>query len=458
MKNRLSLILPFTALLTACGSDKSDPEPDVLMFAAQETQQSGYEPWVTDGTEIGTFKLKEINDAEDSNPQWPVRLNGQWLFAADDGVNGLELWVSNGTEAGTKLLKDLNPSGSADVRYMTTFKGKVYFSANDGVNGDEIWVTDGTQAGTYMFKDLQTGANGSYPFGFTVAGGYLYFTATIDDSRMLLATNGGNEEGDTAIVTTSNDVEFGLPNALTAYRNGVIFTASSFEYGYEPYFVEGRTAKRIADINPGIGSGYPSKFQVINDKVVFVANDNIHGAELWVYDGVNAPQLLNDLSLGDKATSFKRFMVFKDKLFFTATVEDPERADSGPYELFATTGNLDDVVLIKGGLTSNQFDLLGSNKEHLFLMGKYAGKRYLWVSKGDTGSTMPLTVTDLSDLSPVASVVNDMLIFVGGSESYGFEPWVSNGTADSTKLLKDINLDAGSSFPEIKLRGLSPGY
>lgn len=456
MKTLLSLILPCAAvLLTACGSGgKSDPIPSTLMFAAQESEQSDYEPWITDGTEAGTFKLKEINDAEGSSPQYPVKLNGKWLFSAEDDVHGSELWVSDETEAGTQLLKDINTSGNSGARYMTLFKGKVYFTADDGVNGAELWVTDGTAAGTQMYMDLYTGADGSYPYGLVVSGGYLYFLADSGDGRTLWATTGGSENNATARVSMTGNEEFGPSSYITPYRNGLMLSASSDAYGSEPYFVSGLRAKRIGDIYPSTGSSYSSRFYVVNDKVVFVAKDDEHGRELWVYDGTNAPQLLSDLSPGVDDTSFSGFKVLNNQLLFTATVNDANRPDSSELELFATKGNVNDISLVKGGSDSNGFRILAATRNTVFLEGDYQDKSYLWVSKGDTGSTIPLTVGELSDLVPTGVVVNDRFIFVGFNETYGYELWVSDGTVAGTKLLKDISLDANSSYPELILSGL----
>ena len=100
-----------------------------LLFSADDGS-AGRELWVTDGTALGTRLVRDINAGPgDSDPggnpvvsyfgprTYPAsgfsELDGRLIFQADDGVNGNELWATDGTEAGTYLVKDINPGGGA---------------------------------------------------------------------------------------------------------------------------------------------------------------------------------------------------------------------------------------------------------------------------------------------------------------------------------------------------------
>jgi ELWxxDGT repeat protein len=85
-------------------------------------------------------------------------------FSAYTEDTGFELWRSDGTEAGTFLVKDIWPGtqGSTPM-YLVSFKGKVFFSADDASYGREWWMSDGTEAGTRLLKDIQVGAGTSVP-------------------------------------------------------------------------------------------------------------------------------------------------------------------------------------------------------------------------------------------------------------------------------------------------------
>jgi len=89
-----------------------------LYFSAYHPDD-GEELWVTDGTKTGTKLVKDIRDGDKgSNPtQFAFSsdsgyrftpINGRLYFGADDGESGYELWVTDGTEAGTGRVIDIN--------------------------------------------------------------------------------------------------------------------------------------------------------------------------------------------------------------------------------------------------------------------------------------------------------------------------------------------------------------
>ena len=74
---------------------------------------SGSELWKSDGTASGTALVKDIypgndnfGDVASSNPANLTEFNGALYFSATDG-NGTELWKSDGTELGTLKVKDI---------------------------------------------------------------------------------------------------------------------------------------------------------------------------------------------------------------------------------------------------------------------------------------------------------------------------------------------------------------
>jgi ELWxxDGT repeat protein len=177
------------------------PAPTFLVLAANDGV-SGIELWRTDGTAGGTVQVKDINANPGASsfpgeggtlfPSEFVFFNGVWFFSADDGVTGPELWKSDGTAVGTMRVKDINPSSGAgsSPKGFTVFNNALYFSASDGGTGVELWRTDGTEGGTVRVKDIAPGVGSvggilaplsSSPSGFTVFNNALYFSA--DDGR-----------------------------------------------------------------------------------------------------------------------------------------------------------------------------------------------------------------------------------------------------------------------------------
>jgi ELWxxDGT repeat protein len=65
----------------------------VLVFAAADGI-SGLEPWRSDGTAAGTFRLGDIAAGPAASSPGPFSVVGeQVLFWADDGIHGRELWA-----------------------------------------------------------------------------------------------------------------------------------------------------------------------------------------------------------------------------------------------------------------------------------------------------------------------------------------------------------------------------
>jgi ELWxxDGT repeat protein len=122
---------------------------------------NGYELWKSDGTENGTVMVKDINPGSQSSmfsssdTQPLTAIDNILYFYANDGVNGRELWRSDGTDAGTFMIKDIYPgsSNSSFPRSFVKFNNTIYFIANDNM-GSALWTTDGTDAGTVKVTTL----------------------------------------------------------------------------------------------------------------------------------------------------------------------------------------------------------------------------------------------------------------------------------------------------------------
>jgi ELWxxDGT repeat protein len=102
------------------------------------------------------------------------------VFFPKDGVHGAEPWRSDGTEAGTWLIRDIYP-GPFDGVYvpeLAVMDGIAYFTARGRHHrGVELWRTDGTSRGTWMLRDIAPTPADSGPSGLTVAGHTLFFAA-----------------------------------------------------------------------------------------------------------------------------------------------------------------------------------------------------------------------------------------------------------------------------------------
>ena len=112
--------------------------------------------------------VKDINIAGDAEPRNLTNIQGTLYFAADDGNFGRELWKSDGTEVGTVRVKDINIGLDNAIEQVTSGKyidsyeplrfsdGRFLFGADDSL-GIEPWVSNGTETGTTRIQDVNVG-------------------------------------------------------------------------------------------------------------------------------------------------------------------------------------------------------------------------------------------------------------------------------------------------------------
>ena len=233
--------------------------------------------WITDGTEAGTYKLKDTNDGEGGMPYVVGAVGNAVLFTSYSSEYGRELWTTDGTVSGTQLLKDITPGLSyKGPDWFCTYANKVYFSADDGTNGFELWVTDGTSSGTTMVADINSGAGDSNPM------------------------------------------------TLTVFDNLMFFTANDGVHGKELWVSDGTAAGTtiVKDINVGLGDGFDSRlvleFFEFENELIFRATDGVHGQELWVSDGTSSgTQMIVDSSPGNDSWDMWTFFQLGDSMFLS---------------------------------------------------------------------------------------------------------------------------------------------
>ncbi|PTL80395.1 ELWxxDGT repeat protein [Vitiosangium sp. GDMCC 1.1324] len=152
------------------------------LFFSAEDESSGGELWRSDGTAMGTVRVKDIRPgSEGSSPSHLTVVGRRLFFSADDGASGRELWVSNGSASGTTLFADLERGGAgSSPEELTAIEGHLFFSAETAGHGREPWVTDGTRSGTVALEELSAGPSSSNPGSFVRSGWDVFFAAEDD--------------------------------------------------------------------------------------------------------------------------------------------------------------------------------------------------------------------------------------------------------------------------------------
>ncbi|MBX6374864.1 MAG: hypothetical protein IRZ13_11595 [Acetobacteraceae bacterium] len=185
-------------------------------------------------------------------------------------------------------------------------------------------------------------------------------------------------------------------------------------------------------------------------RVVFAANDGTNGVELWITDGTpDGTVLLKDIAPSSLSSYPSHFAGLPGGRFVFV-------ADDGTYgtELWVSDGTADGTYLLKdiapgaysgiyAGVESYfSFAALGDGRL-VFAASDDINGYELWVTDGTADGTY--LVKDInpgpssSDIRSFGRLGDGRLVFTAFHDEYGLELWVTDGTEAGTYLLKDIN-------------------
>ena len=247
-----------------------------IFFA--KTPAAGIEPWVYDDALGQASLLKDIRPGtypSGSEYQDTIAFGNRAFFIADDGF-GNALWKSDGTSAGTVRLAS---SSSAGVAATST---ALFY-----VTGGALWKTDGTAAGSSLVRAFD-GVH--YPL--VSAGNRVFFKAEVGGSGADLWVSDGTAAG-TAMVKKVGPPGIAFTNPFDLYRLGDHLQFKVIDAAHPIFgvtFVTDGTAAGTVSYAPYYATGEdPHALYASGKRTYFVADDGVHGSELWLDDGVPAP-------------------------------------------------------------------------------------------------------------------------------------------------------------------------
>ncbi|WP_456458310.1 T9SS type A sorting domain-containing protein [Reichenbachiella sp.] len=416
-------------------------------FAASGTS-GDIELWSSDGTTEGTSLIKNIRTASSSSPRNFFPFGDLLLFTATNDTDGQELWKTDGTEEGTLQVKDIKTDGSAYPSRFCLFNGLVYFSASE-TNQYDLWVTDGTEVGTSKVKVTESGTSSSLR-NLVTDGTTLYYATQSDGPK--LYKSDGTTEGTSSIsneATIFNDSE---PRDFTSLGGDIVFTAKRSTGETSLWYIDGTTTTELLPASASTYSGANSSFEqmLIGNKLLFLATTDTQGEELWVTDGTpEGTQILKDINPDAEDSDIEDFVRFGDVVIFQA---DDGSTGKEPWK---TDGTAEGTVLIKdirsGSPESNPRNFLVLNDRCYFNAYDGSTGRELFVTDGTEEGTNQ--VVDLNPATDKTGAYNNEFIFkdklvIFGSEdsdTYGYEIVISDGTAEGTDRISDINEGSGNT-------------
>lgn len=398
--------------------------------------------FVTDGTDVGTKPVVPTHPGVSPNVSDRFLIaNNLLFFTSGTAVNGVargtEVWVTDGTEAGTKMVKDVNTtSNNSDGYYskiLASNGDKVFFRAYDGTFG--FWITDGTEAGTFKL----TGNTIAPIAKVSVVDKKFYFLKNIgtSSSRFLPWVSDGTVAGTFALST----MEAARQN-FVSYKGSTYFAAGTTATGIELAKTDGTAAGTSVaiDIEQGKTASNPSNLFVFKDNLYFVATlKNVPG--LFKYDGSTATFL-------DTLKIYGSHIIYKDELYIVGN-----NYGAIGNELHKLNAN-NEIVAVKNiypgmqtpeiaydGLSNDVFNNYNTPALHIFDDKLYFSAfdntdpyQNLWTSDGTEAGTVRVTgKPDPGQIGDAKNMLSSSLGFFFvyrtsyiGSELYMLDPVVTH--------------------------------
>ncbi len=438
-----------------------------LFFSASDPQSFKMSLWKSDGSEAGTVMIKELGIKYTSynEPTHFFAANGLLYFIGVDELNGEELWKSDGTANGTGLLKDIEPGNSnSSVRNLASANNAVYFFAKTTKSGNGLWKTDGTSTGTVQIKDL---SDVQEPRNLLSLNNTLFFSGYDDVNGQELWKSDGTEVG-TAMMKNIYLNGSSSPENLTNINGTLYFSAASdlampqswgtpcFGYQGALWKSDGTEMGTVLVKNTIIASDSerPQKFVNVNGNVYFIATDGGYGMELWKSDGTSVGTYMVKDIFRTPGSNPARFTLMNGRVFFIATDGDAGPAFMVGRDVHQTDGTpLSTRQSTWINTWGSQVKEICPFKNELYIVGSnfYHGSE-IWKTDGK-GLNMGEKTDVLKDIAPgIASsepknlfATDEYLFFSADDTIHGQELWRSNGTAEGTQLVKDINPNGGSN-------------
>ena len=198
------------------------------------------------------------------------------------------LYRTDGTAAGTVMVSDLGTLAQPSELGFTVAGSKIYFLIQEQMfvqsrltTVQKLWTSDGTAAGTQVLRELDSSSITAGGMGdLTVLGNTLYFMSTDASNNETLWTSDGTPAG------TVELIEIPATSMLFPAGGALFFNGVDSTHSYGVWETDGTIAgtQLVQSIAPPSLPYVGTQFTISGGNLFFVANDRVHGTELWNVD------------------------------------------------------------------------------------------------------------------------------------------------------------------------------
>ena len=272
----------------------SEARTSTTLSSPPSGDRTALELWRDRRHAAGTLLVKEHRAGNGSCPSDRLtNVDGTLFFAANDGDDGRRALEKrrNRSRHGSGE-RHLSRRDRIPPSYLVNVAGTLYFHANDGVTGIELWKSDGTAAGTTLVVDIDPGDDRQPPNLTDNVAGKLFFAATDDRRRR------GNSGRAMATAAGTSRVQRhscwdGGSTPCDVHASGRQAALRRERRRPWPRTLDQRRNRSRHDAAQRRRTGrhrrlHPAPPVNVNGIHYFVANDGVHGHELWRTDGTAA--------------------------------------------------------------------------------------------------------------------------------------------------------------------------
>jgi ELWxxDGT repeat protein len=469
------------------------------LFFDENDGRTGREPWTSDGTPAHTQLVGDIARADARTgdafaindqplPAQAVAAGGRLVFEATDGAarrlfaaadgagstalgpgqplritdtaagvlavtlqgGGEELWHTDGTPAGTVRLTSAAPGAVAtygNIAVLGSVGSRGVFQ-RPGASAPELWVTDGTVPGTTLVTELRPPEVGTE---LPAPQGAMFFFVEQPRTAGLWYTDGtaAGTQYVAGVLPLANGGDFVRVGPWTLFRASANPTART-----ELWRTDGSRGETRA-LAPAVGAG---SLALMDGRLFFAGLSESGGSALWTSDGTpSGTQQVAAIGPDPYRIGLSGFQPWRGALVFTA--------DDGVHgeELWRSDGTAAGTAMVRdikpgaaGGFEVGRFnDVLAPSfttiaDALLFLADDGEHGIELWRTDGTADGTRRVTdidprVPDVFSHHANLASVRGRLVFYGFDAAGGFEPWTSDGTPGGTHRLADVAPGPASS-------------